>query len=177
MSIEIERHEEMRLTAGLEAEIAALIATAWDDFEGRSFYKQRHHLRLLAREEGRLLGHMALGLRAVRLGPHLVDVATIGEVCTHPEARGRGIASALLQEAIGEAKASPARFALLFGEAALYAAAGFRPVGQNIRLLGLDGARSHRMVHLRSHDLLMVLPLGEEAWDEDLPLDLMGGSF
>ncbi|NDU99576.1 GNAT family N-acetyltransferase [Pseudoroseicyclus tamaricis] len=176
MPIAIERVEEMRLAAPLEAEIAALIATAWDDYEGRSFYKQRHHLRLLAREEGRLLGHMALGLRAVRLGDDLVDIATLGEVCTHPEARGRGIASALLQEAIAEAKASPARFFLLFGVAKLYPAAGFRPITQNLRLLGMDGARSLRMVHSRADDL-MVLELRGEAWDEDKPLDLMGGSF
>ncbi|MGZ9812562.1 GNAT family N-acetyltransferase [Pseudoroseicyclus sp. H15] len=176
MPIEIDRIEELRLTPAQEGEIHSLIATAWDDYEGRSFYKQRGHLRLCARSAERLVGHLALGLRAVRLGAELVDVATIGEVVTHPSARGQGIASTLLAHAIEEARASPARFLLLFGDAALYKAAGFRPVVQNLKLLGLDGARSYGMVHQRADDM-MVLPLGDDPWDEDKPLDLMGGTF
>lgn len=168
---------ELSLDAATEAGIAALLDTCFDGgFQGRSFFRQRHHLRLVARAGGQIIGHVALGLRAVRLGPDPVDVATIAEVATLPGYRGQGIASRLLAEAVAVAEASPARFLLLFGKPALYERAGLRTVSNPITHVDLRGAATGAVLHEPSA-FLMVRPLGGTAWDDEAPLDLLGPKF
>lgn len=175
--MQVERIPEWRLTPADEAQIAALLARAFTtDFGGRSFFQQRHHLRLLARDGAALLGHIALQWRAVRLGNDLVTVAGLAEVATDPDRRGQGIAGHLLAEAITEARASNAEFLLLFGTAGLYAAAGFRQAGNPLSWIGMEGARLGALHHAPAKHL-MVLPLGARAWDDAARLDLLGNLF
>ena len=73
----IERLFEPAMDPRTEAEIAALIERTYInvDFAGRSFFQQRHHLRLLARaQDGTLAAHMAVLFRVVRLGDTLLDI-------------------------------------------------------------------------------------------------------
>lgn len=174
--MQIDRIPEWQLTAPDDAAIAALLARAFPtDFGGRSFYWQRHHLRLVVRERG-IVGHMALTLRAVQLGDRLTTVAGLAEVATDPDHRGKGIAAALLQAAIAEAKASPAEFLLLFGEAKLYAAAGFRTVSNRMAHVAGKGSRVARLVS-DGDDSLMVLALRGSDWPATAALDLRGPVF
>lgn len=163
-----------------EAEVAALLARCFDvDFGGRTFFKQRHHLRLLALDPGpggMVLGHVAVTWRAVRLGGRLVDVAGLAEVATHPERRGEGVARVLVERALAEARESLASFVLLFGTAGLYGALGFRPVANRVRHVTVDGGRTLDVRDERGLDL-MALPLRGAAWDGEAPLDLLGPMF
>ena len=173
----IERVEELRLSRADEAQIAALLEAAFDtDFGGRSFFHQRMTLRLLARDDGRIVGHMGLLYRSVRLGEALVDIMGLADVATDPNRRGEGIAGRLLAEAITVARDSPAAFFLLFGDAPLYAGHGFEPQGNPLRYLHMDGAVSHGMRD-SGPDGLMVLPLRDAAWDGSALLDLLGDKF
>ena len=64
----IEPIAEWQLTEPDEAQIAGLMALCFDtDFGGRSFFKTRHHLRLVIREAGQIVAHIALQFRAMRL--------------------------------------------------------------------------------------------------------------
>lgn len=177
----IEAVAEMDLSSGDEAQIVALLARAFDtDFGGRSYHKTRHHLRLVIRESGTIIAHVALQFRAMRLGGRpggrLVTVAGLAEVATDPGHRGKGHAAALLQRAIRRARAARADYMLLFGNARLYGAAGFRTVHNPMRFLELEGAASGAMKH-QSAKMLMVLPLGFAPWDDTAELDLLGGLF
>jgi predicted N-acetyltransferase YhbS len=168
---------EWRLTNAEEAEIAALLARSFtSDFGGRSFFQTRQHLRLVHRHEGRIVGHMALQFRAMRLGGRLITVAGLGDVATDAGHRGKGIAAGLLKEATRVAKASPAEFFLLFGVAKLYAAAGFRSACNPLVWIEMEGARTGAL-HREPAEGLMVLPLGAAAWDDGAVLDLLGNSF
>jgi predicted N-acetyltransferase YhbS len=168
----IERIPEFHLTVADDAEIAGLLARCFDtDFGGRSYFTHRHHLRLVARQ-GQIIGHMALMLRAVDLGGRQTTIVGVAEVATDPAHRGEGIAAALLQAAIVEAKASPAEFMLLFGTAKLYAAAGFYYISNQMAVTSVDAERS-----LAKAQHLMVLPLKSSTWPEDATLDLRGPEF
>jgi GNAT superfamily N-acetyltransferase len=159
-----------------EAEVAALLAACFDvDFGGRTFFKQRHHLRLLLLDPG-VVGHVAVTWRAVRLGSRLVDAAGLAEVATHPDRRGEGIARRLVERAVEEARASLASVVLLFGDAGLYGALGFRPAANPIRHVAMDRGRTLDVREERG-DLLMALPLRGEPWDGEAPLDLLGPMF
>ena len=172
----IERIPEWHLSAPDEAGIADLLAQSFPtDFGGRSFFTHHHHLRLVFRNGGRIVGHMALVLRSVDLGARRVTIAGLAEVATDPGHRGKGIAAALLQAAIDEAKISPAEFLLSFGVAAVYAAAGFRTVTNDMAQIVMTGTRAGRAVGKSQH--LMVLPLRGTPWPEGDLLDLRGPVF
>ncbi|QYZ69970.1 GNAT family N-acetyltransferase [Neotabrizicola shimadae] len=173
----VERIPEWALTQTVEAQVVALLArTFTTDFGGRSFFQQRHHLRLLAFDGDALVGHIAMLWRAVRLDDRLVTIAGLAEVATDPDRRGEGIAGRLLALAIAEAKASNAAFLTLFGTAGLYAAAGFREVHNRLKWVGMDGARLGDVHHAHARHL-MVLPLGAQKWDDAAELDLIGNQF
>lgn len=173
----IERIEEMRLSATDERQIADLLLRAFrEDFGDRSYHKQRHHLRLIWRENGQILGHMALCYRDIRVGEALVPIVGLGEVSTDPDQRGRGIASALMSTAIAEARETLASFFLLFGDQPLYAASGFVPYRNRLTYVGMDDARTGA-VQAKVVDGLMVLPLTGQAWDAEAPVDLLGHLF
>lgn len=175
--MQIDRIEEIRLTPELDREIAALLLTAFDtEFGGNSFYKQRHHVRLTARDAGRLIGHMALCFRAIRIGDEIVDIVGLGEVSTATDRRGEGIASTLLEHAIAEARGTKAPFFVLFGTARLYPAAGFRSVRNPLRFVRVEGCRTMDVRDEPSQDM-MVLELGERTWPEGQPVDLLGPVF
>ena len=168
---------EIELGPADEAMIADLLMRAFGpDFDGRSYYKQRPHLRLVIRDEGRIVGHMALVMRDIRLGERLCPIAGLAEVATDPERRGAGIASALLQEAIGRARASLAEFLVLFGDRPIYAGHGFVMANNRLTYPVLDDVRTHRVTR-RVDPGLMVLPLREAAWDFAAPVDLVGHLF
>lgn len=172
----IEQIAEMQLSATDDAEIATLLARCFKtDFGGRSYFSQRHHLRLVHRQ-GVIVGHIALTLRAVQLGERLVTIAGLAEVATDPGFRGQGIAAALLDHAIKTARASPAEYLLLFGTSKLYLAAGFRDVSSKFAHIVTKGIRIARVVS-DGDDALMTLPLRDQPWPDTAPLDLRGPVF
>ncbi len=174
---QIETIPETDLSAADEAQIVALLAACFDtDFGGRSFFRSRHHLRLVIREDGAIIGHMAIQFRAVRLGGRLMDVAALAEVATHPDHRGKGIAGRMLQAAIAAARDTRAEHFLLFGTAGLYGAAGFAAAANPMIYLDMDGAQTGRIKREVAQEL-RVLPLGAAAWDDRAELDVMGGLF
>ncbi|QQA43003.1 GNAT family N-acetyltransferase [Pelagovum pacificum] len=175
--MKIERIEEMRLDRAKEAEAESLIQLCFPraGFGGRSFHGQRHHVRILAWDDG-LVGHMAMTYRAIRVGDRLVDMVGLAEVCTHPDRRGEGIAGKMLEAAIAEAKASPASVFLLFGNAGLYAANGFVAKQNPLRWLDRTGARTNEVKEGPS-DGLMVMALDDTPWDDDALVDVAGSMF
>lgn len=172
-----ERIEEMRLSAEDRAGIARLMTRAFGtDFGGRDYYKQRHHLRLIIRDQGGIVGHMAICLRSIRSGDKRIDIVGLAEVATDPDHQGKGIASCLMQEALVEADQSPADFFLLFGDRPLYAAHGFEPQPNPLRFLDIAEGRSTQVTTASDH-ALMVRPLRGTSWDAEAPVDLLGPEF
>ena len=173
----IELIPEMALSAADERAIADLLAASFaTDFGGRSYYVQRHHLRLVLRDEGAIVGHMALLYRAIRQGNRLIDIVGLADVATAPGSRGKGIASRLLKDAIAVAQTSPASFLMLFGTAGLYGAHGFVAAQNELLYVPMEGAATGELRRDVS-DALMVLPLRGADWDGEARTDLLGHKF
>jgi predicted N-acetyltransferase YhbS len=179
--MQIETIHEVNLTKADDAAIAALLSRAFgqigdDDFEGRSYYKQRHHLRVLGREGGDLIGHIALTFRMVTLGDETLPIIGLAEVATHPDHGGKGVASALLKETIRVASGTQAEFILLFGDHPIYTRRGFRRVQNELRYVGIEGGRTGTVI-TRATKNLKVMALGDKQWDDTASLDLLGHIF
>ncbi|MFY0620327.1 MAG: GNAT family N-acetyltransferase [Pelagimonas sp.] len=173
----IETIPEMALIFEDEAQIVGLLEVCFPtDFGGRSFYMQRPHHRVIWREDERILGHMALFNRVIRLDDELVSIVGLGDVAAHPDARGRGIGAQLLERSIALSKASNADYFLLFGTRSLYSALGFRTVKNHYRYVDMTGSYTGHVGEQESN-CLMVLELGETPWPESAKLDLLGHLF
>jgi predicted N-acetyltransferase YhbS len=172
----IELLPEQTLTPADESQIANLLKTSFPtDYGGRSFYKQRPHSRLIWRDGG-IVSHAALFYRAIRLGGALVDVMGIGDVATASEARGRGIATDVIAQSIGAARASEARFLILFGARGLYDRAGFQTVPNHYTHVEMVGAKTGVITRADSA-YFKVLPLRGMQWPTGVEVDFMGTLF
>ncbi len=169
---------EHLLTNADETAIARLLARCFTtDFGGRSYFQTRQSWRHVVRSGDAIIAHLAVQLRAVRLGDDLLTIAGIADVATDPDHRGQGHAATLLQAAVEVARRSPAEFVLLFGTAKLYSAAGFRPIANPMTYLDLTGARTGSLRGAEVNEHLQVLPMTGRVWDGAKPLDLLGGLF
>ena len=177
--MQIETHHEIALTQTVDAEIAALLVAAFgqgDGFEGRSFYKQRHHLRVLARDNGQLIGHIALSFRVIRMGDTLVPIIGLAEVATAPDQGGKGVASTLLQETIKIASGTMAAFILLFGDHPIYERRGFVKVKNTLRFTKIEDSRSQEILTMPTN-ALHVMAIGSQTWDDAADIDFLGHLF
>jgi len=175
--IVIERVEELRLTDVDESEIHTLIGRSFsNDYQGRSFFQNRHHCRFLHRIDTKIAGHLAVAYRAIHMGERRIDIIGIGEVVVDTNHRQKGIGTALLNSAIEEGRLAGADFATLFGEQNIYVATGFKSANNMITLSEMEAAHTGRIVKERN-EYFMVKQLGNLAWDHEADIDLAGFPF
>ncbi|WP_071674462.1 GNAT family N-acetyltransferase [Nioella nitratireducens] len=175
----IEITPEHALARDADQAIADLLQAAFGTeagFGGRSFHKQRHHLRIMAWAGPGLIGHVALHLRAIGMGAEILTIAGVAEVATHPDHQGRGIGSALMKQAIAQARDTVAEAMVLFGHPGLYAPLGFKAQSNPVTHIAFDSGRPAGVV-TDTIESLMVLPLGSRHWDGRAAIDLLGPLF
>ncbi len=73
------------------------------------------------------VAHAGCWLGRIRSRGRSLDVAHLGAVCTAPEARGRGLATALLDDALPRLRAAGVGLLLISGDRPLYRRLGARP--------------------------------------------------
>jgi predicted acetyltransferase len=80
-------------------------------------------------QEGRLVSHIAIKPQEFLALGATLRVGSIGGVCTHPDYRGRGYASLLLEDCRRKLRAGGAHFMLISGARGLYLRAGYVKAG------------------------------------------------
>jgi GNAT superfamily N-acetyltransferase len=109
-------------------------------------FDERFSGRVVATEEnGRVLSACATLVRDFICGGRTLRVGLIGSVCTAPEARGRGLASAILRSAEEKLASEGCVLAMLWADdARFYEERGWRPMGAEIDF-ALDPAHEGRL--------------------------------
>ncbi|MFW6146077.1 MAG: GNAT family N-acetyltransferase [Planctomycetota bacterium] len=116
-------------------------------------------LYILAWQDDRIVGQAVL----YRASPAPGRVACLGNVCSDPDVRGRGYASACVRRALEEARRDGADWALLFcdpGTTNFYRRLGFEAIDHDVRFTRPDGTT-------RPHppgDVGMAQRLGARDW-------------
>jgi predicted N-acetyltransferase YhbS len=92
-------------------EIAELMAKVFVQRSYFDFYRTRmdyqtldpdflpEHSRIV-REDGRIVSHVSIITKYMRIGGSVVKLGGIGDVCTHPDCRGKSYSRALMQDAV-----------------------------------------------------------------------------
>lgn len=84
---------------------------------------------LVYADSGHIVSHVGMALQWASLGGCAVGVATIGAVATHPDQRGKGLASSLMDLACSQARDWGADIMLISGGRGLYRRLGAADVG------------------------------------------------
>lgn len=69
---------------------------------------------------GRIVSHVGLSIRDASILGFRLRVVSVGAVCTAPEARGRGFATMLMQDAVAHSRANGCSLMLISGSRGLY---------------------------------------------------------
>ncbi len=175
----IKRVPEMGLRSPLEKWIADLLDRCFPDtFQGRSYYKQVPHSRLLLRRKGRLIGHAGLDHRVIRVGETVTRVTGIVDLCVDPDHCRVGRGSALLAFAENLARRGQTQHMILFADRAdLYERNGYRAVEPAmVTWLAIDERASHSMQRRDFSSTFMAKALSEEPFPRG-EIDLLGYLF
>jgi GNAT superfamily N-acetyltransferase len=171
--------DELGLDRGQAEDIRRLLAACfpdWDYPRHRRYFKQLPARRLLAREDGRLLGQLGLEHRAIGTAAGPATILGTIDLCVAPDARGRGVAGRLLDRVEQLGSAGGVEFLVLFAtDRRLYERHGYRRADNPLRWLRID---EHASLGIGEEavDELMVKPLTTRPWPEG-PVDLLGYLF
>jgi predicted N-acetyltransferase YhbS len=91
------------------------------------------HISFGGFEDGKLVSFMGLVPWIIRIGEARLRVFSLGSVCTHPDARGKGIASEVLSEVYEYIRQAGASLLLVSGYRTLYTRTGCAPFGRTRR--------------------------------------------
>ncbi|MFB3785864.1 MAG: GNAT family N-acetyltransferase [bacterium] len=115
------------ITAADLPELIALLNLVFRPHGGDMGYEYSRHVGMNNREnvrvikqKGRIVSHVSTSVRPVVLGGIHTWEAGIGAVATHPDARGHGLASILMDDAVKRSGAQGADVMLISGDLGVY---------------------------------------------------------
>lgn len=175
-NIIVEASYETRQEA-LETELISLLSDCFDGVhEGRTFFKQEPHQRLLAFSGEHLIGHLGLDFRMIRIGEALVSISGIVDLCVHQDYRGYKLASDLLTFA-EQLSANRDFVVLMADDDRLYRRNDYLLLANtNVRWLAIDELRSHSIMQRDFSDNFMYKSMKKKCWPEG-HIDLLGYLF
>ena len=172
---------DIAIRVACRQDIGSALVNLLDDsfpetFNGRTFYKQQPHHRLLAFEQDRLIGHAGLDFRVITVAGKLYEIVGIIDLCVAADRRGLGIGTALIRAS--EAFDVGRDFSLLFADDhRVYEANGYRRiVPAHTRWFAIDELRSHSVIERDLSDCFMAKSLGTVPWPSG-DIDLLGHLF
>jgi len=177
--MKLELVDEYALGAERTEAVRSLLHEAFPDVvftQHRTYLKQIPPWRLLAWEGERLVGHLGLEHRVIGTSDGPATLFGVLDVCVAGDARGRGVASALLEHVESLGREHAIGFLMLFAtDRRLYERNGYRHEHNVLRWSMID---EHRTLGIDEQPLdeLMIKPIGARPWPAG-PIDLLGHQF
>lgn len=178
-TIEIVALPEYAISAEVCSQLRILLDQCFPDtFEGRTYYKQLPHVRLLAMDEGSVVAQVGIDGRVVTVGDTIVSIFGLIDLAVHPARRGKRIAAQLLTEAERIARAGEREFLVLMADRHdLYLKEGYDRVQPVLaKWLAIEDRKSVKLMTRDLSDCFMVKPLTEKSWPAGT-IDMLGYLF
>ena len=162
----------------LDKQLRELLCACFSDecFRKGRYYREvpRHRWMFWEgkEEEARLVAHLALHEKEVRIGETRYLVGGIAEVCVHPDLRGKGLVKGLIEEVVRWTDGKGMAFLILFGKAEVYQSSGFEVVKNLFSERAEDGGRV-----IEGTNGAMVRVLQGSYWRQEEPVFLLGHGF
>jgi predicted N-acetyltransferase YhbS len=172
--IELIRTSHIEANAEDAADVRALLNDAFPDGAPDELggYYGRHGLptaTLLLRDSRRVVGHLAIYERQIRIGDEALQAGLLGEIAVAADRRRGGLARDLVREAHEHLRARSIPYSILFAyEPRVYESSGYRLMRNQMRFLDTDG-QWKTFVYRGS----MYAELSGRPWP-DQPVDLCG---
>jgi predicted N-acetyltransferase YhbS len=167
----------------IPAEVCSQLQTLLDQcfpgtFEGRTYFKQLPHFRLLAMDAGSVVAQVGIDGRVVTVGGTIVSIFGLIDTAVHPARRGERIGTQLLTEAERIARASQREFLVLMADRHdLYLKEGYVRVQPALtKWLAIENRQSVELMTRDLSDCFMVKPLTEKSWPAGT-IDMLGYIF
>ncbi|HTU26021.1 MAG TPA: GNAT family N-acetyltransferase [Pirellulales bacterium] len=178
-ALEIVKLPEYAIPADLGAQLPGLLEQCFPNtFEGRTYFKQLPHFRLLAVDGGSVVAQVGIDARVITVGGTTVSIFGLIDTAVHPARRGQGVATRLLAEVERIARAGQREFLVLMaGRHDLYLKAGYNRVHPALtRWLAIENRQSVELLTRDLSDCFMAKPLTEKSWPTGT-IDMLGYVF
>ncbi len=170
---------EYEVSSEVRSQLRVLLNTCFQDiFEGRSYFKQLPHVRLLAMDGESVVGQVGIDVRVVNVGGTIVSILGLIDLAVHPESRGNGIGTQLLSEAERIGRACEREFLVLMADRHdLYLKQGYCRVQPALtKWLAIENRQSVELMDKDLSDCFMVKPLAGRKWPAGM-IDMLGYLF
>lgn len=160
-----------------ESALADLLDASFPNtFNGRCYFKQEPHKRIVAYNSDRLIAQVGLDRRVINIADHHIKIVGIIDLCVAEEYRQRGIGKALLQSV--EDCSDDREFAVLMADnKTIYTESGYISLKPALtKWLAIDDLRTHSVMERDLSDCFMYKPLFDGSWP-DGKIDLLGYLF
>ncbi len=174
----IQRIEEFKISKNRHSEISELLKLCFSSYpSNRSFYKQFPSFRYLVFKEKKLIAHLAIIHRMIKVGEENFVIFGVSDLCVHPDFQHKKIASVLLQELEVLGKKHNIDFITLIAqEQKFYKKNGFKVYNNDCRWLIINDKQSLGLAQRNLDNALMVKSLSGEKWKKEM-VDFMGCLF
>ncbi|MFK7773831.1 MAG: GNAT family N-acetyltransferase [Saprospiraceae bacterium] len=174
----IQRIEEFKINKKQHAGISELLKLCFSSYPAnQSFYKQFPSFRFLVFEEKKLIAHLAIIHRLIKIGEESLVIFGVSDLCVHPDFQQKKIASVLLEELETLGKKHKIDFITLIAqEQKFYKKNGFQVANNNCRWLIINGTQSLGLAQRSLDNALMIKPLAKKKWEDGM-VDFQGCLF
>ena len=178
-TIEIATTSEYAISNEMLSQLRILLDESFPEtLEGRTYFKQLPHVRLLAMDGGSLIGQVGIDGRVVNVGGAVVSIFGLIDLAVHPARRGQGVGTLLLAEAERIARASKREFLVLMADRYdLYLKEGYSRVQPALtKWLAIEDRNSIALISKDLSHCFMAKPLTERTWPKGM-IDMLGYLF
>jgi GNAT superfamily N-acetyltransferase len=173
--VEVRRVAEIDLEVELTQQVTELLGECFPGYPDRTYFKLPPHLRLLAYNDDRLVGQLAVELRMIRVADQVFRTLGVVDLCVRPDARSQGVASLLLDNVLALARDSD--FVVLFADDdRLYRRNGWMRVDNPVTWLKVHEHATLGLAEKVDTGAMMVKPTGTVPWPPG-EVDLLGHLF
>ncbi|BBM85525.1 GNAT family N-acetyltransferase [Candidatus Uabimicrobium amorphum] len=179
MPISIVRKEEDQLTLDENAQIATLLDECFPDtFSGRTYFKQLPTFRFVAVQQNKIVGHVGVVYRMIRLGQKPQRIFGVVDLCVANSHRRHALGQKLMEAITCAAQKAHTDFVVLFADDhRLYKRLGFSLQANPCTYMAIDEHQTLGIHNKVFKDCLMIKAIGKSPWLPDVEMDMLGWLF